>query len=167
MPRRRSTSRSELEQSVLDAGRRVGQAAVLYHSKVSAHFGLGATDMKALDLVQSHGPLTPADLARHLGFTPASVTAMLDRLEAKRLLRRVPHPSDGRRRLVEFDPEAMARLQPVYAPFFTSLHEMLAAYTDAELAAIDRAFRDVADRQFAAAAELPDPQGTAGDAHGA
>jgi DNA-binding MarR family transcriptional regulator len=154
MPKRRPTARAELEQSVLDAGRRVSQAAVLYHSRVAAHFGLGATDMKALDLVQSLGPLTPADLADRLGFTPASVTALLDRLEAKRLLRRVPHPSDGRRRLVEFDPDAMARLHPVYAPFFTSLHEMLATYTDHELAIIDRAFRDVADRQLAAAHDL-------------
>jgi DNA-binding MarR family transcriptional regulator len=156
MPKRRSTTRPGLEQSVLDAGRRVSQAAVLYHSAVAAHFGLGATDMKALDLIQQSGPMTPADLADRLGFTPASVTALLDRLEAKTLLRRVPHPSDGRRRLVEFDPEAMTRLEPVYGPFFASLQEMLAAYTDADLAVIDRAFRDIADRQFAAARRLVD-----------
>jgi DNA-binding MarR family transcriptional regulator len=154
MPTRRSTTRTDLEQSVLDAGRLVSQAAVLYHSRVATHFGLGATDMKALDLVQQRGPLTPGAIAEQLGFAPASVTAMVDRLEAKRLLRRVPHPSDGRRRLVEFDPEAMARLQPVYASFFTSLNEMLAGYDDHELAVIDRAFRDVAERQLAAAHEL-------------
>ncbi len=127
---------------------------MLYHSKVAAHFGLGATDMKALDLIQSRGPLTPADLAEHMGFAPASVTAMMDRLEAKGLLRRVPHPSDGRRLLVEFDPRATELLAPVYGPFFASLEEMLTNYDDAELAVIARAFTDVAERQLAAANDL-------------
>lgn len=147
-------SRAELEQAVLDAGRLVGRAAVVYHSKVAERFGLGATDMKALDLIQSSGPLTPADLAERLGFAPASVTAMLDRLEAKGLLRRVPHPSDGRRLLVEFHPDAVTLLGPVYEAFFTSLREMLSGYDDRELAVMERAFNDVAQRQLAAAHQL-------------
>jgi DNA-binding MarR family transcriptional regulator len=150
----RRRSRSDLEQAVLDAGRLVSRAAVLYHSKVAEHFGLGATDMKALDLIQSSGPLTPADLAERLGFAPASVTAMMDRLEAKGLLRRVPHPSDGRRLLVEFDPDATAQLAPVYGPFFASLQAMVASYRLDELAIIERAFVDVAERQLTAAQEL-------------
>lgn len=167
-------SRSELERAVLEAGRLVGRAAVVYHSKVAEQFGLGATDMKALDLIQSSGPVTPADLAERLGFAPASVTAMMDRLETKGLLRRVPHPSDGRRLLVEFHPDAVALLAPVYEPFFTSLQEMLGAYEDRELAVIERAFNDVAQRQLAAANQLHRPTGPkpAGDqgtalAHGA
>ena len=149
-------SRSELEQAVLEMGRLVSRAAVIYHSKVAERFGLGATDMKALDLIQASGPITPADLAERLGFAPASVTAMMDRLEAKGLLRRVPHPSDGRRLLVEFHPGAMAVLAPVYEPFFTSLQEMLTGYDDRELAVIERAFNDVAQRQLAAASQLDD-----------
>lgn len=154
---RRSKRRSELEHAVLDAGRRVSQAAVVYHSKVAAHFGLGATDMKALDLIQSAGPLTPSELAERMGFAPASVTAMVDRLQARGLLRRVPHPTDGRRLLVEFEPSAVNVLAPVYAPFFSSLADMLADYSDSELALIARAFTDVADRQMTAANQL-DPE---------
>jgi len=60
-----------------------------------------------------------------MGFAKASVTAMVDRLEAKRLLRRMPHPKDGRSHLVEFDPAAVDSLAPVYGPFFESLAEMV------------------------------------------
>ena len=111
--------------------------------------------MKALDLIQQTGPLTPSDLAERLGFAPASVTAIIDRLEAKHFLRRRPHPSDGRRLLVEFDPAAFERLAPMYEGFVTSLLEMLENYSDTELDLIARAFGEAADRQHAAALDLP------------
>lgn len=147
-------SRDELIDGVLLAGRRVGQAAVLFHTKVAEQFGLGPADLKALDIVERQGQITPADLAEAMGFAPASVTAMVDRLEAKQLLRRVPHPTDGRRLLVEFDPSAMRRMMPLYEGFVRSLHEMLSSYTDRELAFVERIYNDTADRQLAAAHDL-------------
>lgn len=147
-------SRAELEESVLAAGRLVGRAAVLYHSRVAECFELGASDMKALDLVEAEGPLTPAGLADRLGFAPASVTAMVDRLEAKGLLRRLPHPDDGRRLLIDFHPGARSMLAPVYGPFFASLHEMLTHYDDGELELMARAFTDIAERQLTAADQI-------------
>ena len=44
--------------------------------------------------------VTPIDLARHLGVSTASVTALLDRLERSGHLERRPHPSDRRKVLV-------------------------------------------------------------------
>jgi DNA-binding MarR family transcriptional regulator len=139
---------------MLDAGRRIGRAAIVFHGKVAEQFGLGPTDMKALDLLQVDGPLTPADLGEQLGFAPASVTAIVDRLENKRLVRRTPHPSDGRRLLIEFDPSAMSMLVPLYAPFFQSLSEMLGEYDTDELILVTRAFDDIAERQMAAARSI-------------
>jgi DNA-binding MarR family transcriptional regulator len=147
-------NRAELIAAVFEAGRRVSQASVIYHTKVAERFGLGATDMKVLDLIQSEGPTTPSALADRMGFARASVTAVIDRLEARRLLRRVAHPSDGRRLVVEFDPAAVQTLGPVYGPFFESLQEMVEDYTVAELRIVERAFNDVAARQRAAADQL-------------
>jgi DNA-binding MarR family transcriptional regulator len=147
-------SRKELIEGVLLAGRRVGHAAALFHAKVAEHLDLGPTDLKALDIVERHGQITPADLAAEIGFTPASVTAVLDRLEAKRLLRRVPHPTDGRRLLVEFDPSAMERMVPLYDELVRALHEMLSNYNERELAFIERVYSETADRQLAAAQNL-------------
>lgn len=43
---------------------------------------------------------TPADLARHLGLSTASITALLDRLERTGHVRRERHPTDRRKILV-------------------------------------------------------------------
>jgi DNA-binding MarR family transcriptional regulator len=152
--RQRKRSRKELVDDVLLAGRRVGDAASLFHAKVAEHLDLGPTDLKALDIVERRGQITPADLADEIGFAPASVTAMLDRLEDKKLLRRVPHPTDGRRLLVEFDPSALDQMAPLYEGFVRSLHDMLADYNDRELAFIERIFNATADRQLDAANSL-------------
>ncbi len=145
---------------MLLAGRRVGHAAVSFHTGVAEHFELGPADLKALDIVERHGQITPADLAFEIGFAPASVTAMVDRLEVKKLLRRVPHPTDRRRLLVEFDPSAMAKMVPLYEGFVRSLHEMLSNYDEHELAFIERVFNDTADRQLAAAQNLHQTPGS-------
>ena len=142
---------------MLDAGREVSRAAVVFHGKVAERFGLGSTDMKALDLLQAEGPLAPSALGDRLGLAPASITAIVDRLAAKQLVRRRAHPTDGRRLLVEFDPEAMVLLAPLYAPFFQSLSEMLDGYSTSELEVIARAFGDVAERQMTAARALDEP----------
>jgi DNA-binding MarR family transcriptional regulator len=146
-----SRTRDDLLDGVLFAGRRIGQAAVLFHTKVAAHFGLGPADVKALDLIERQDRLAPSELAQQLGLAPASVTAMIDRLELKGLLRRVAHPTDGRRFFVEFDPSARELMAPLYVGFMTSLNEMYAGYTDKELALIARVFNEAADRQIAAA----------------
>ncbi len=152
--RRQPPDRQDLVERVLLAGRRVGHAAVLFHTRVAEHFELGPADLKALDIVERHGQITPADLAAEIGFAPASVTAMVDRLEVKELLRRVPHPTDGRRLLVEFHPSAMERMIPLYDEFVRSLHEMLSDYDERELAFIERIYNETADRQLAAAHNL-------------
>ena len=51
--------------------------------------GINATDMQALRLLDLHGPLGPTELGRRLGLRSASVTVLLDRLEASGYVERV------------------------------------------------------------------------------
>src|SRR5687767_4164169 len=90
---------------VLWAGRLLSTAAVMYHSALAERSGLSATESKALDFIARLGPLTPGDLSRESGLAPASITGLLDRLTSKGVARRVAHPSDGRRFLIEIDPD--------------------------------------------------------------
>jgi DNA-binding MarR family transcriptional regulator len=149
-----TAERRQLIDRVLLAGRRNANAATTFHTRVAERLDLGPADLKALDIVERHGRITPADLAAEIGLAPASVTAMVDRMEAKHLLRRVPHPTDGRRLLVEFHPSAMHRLTPLYDELLRSFRKMLADYDDDELAFIERIYGDTADRQLAAAEHL-------------
>lgn len=63
--------------------------------------GIGAQRLRLLNVVHCHGPQRMADLAEALDVTPRNVTALVDRLEAEGLIRRVPHSTDRRVTLVE------------------------------------------------------------------
>src|ERR1051325_1860530 len=98
-----SSEHDRAVEQVLWAGRKLSTAAVMFHTALAERVGLSVTETKALEVIERHGPITPGDLSRESGLAPASVTPLLDRLPRKGAARRVPHPSDGRRFLVEID----------------------------------------------------------------
>lgn len=74
--------------------------------------GLGANDARMMRhlLAESDGEVhTPASIARFLGISSASVTALIDRLASIDLVERVAHPTDRRsitvRARLDRDPE--------------------------------------------------------------
>ena len=137
------------------AGRASSAATVMFHSTLAAIRGLSATEEKAIDLLQRDGPLSAGELAKRAGLAPASVTALIDRLEAKGYARRVPHPSDRRSVLVEIDDErVLAALGPLFADWFASLDELFAGYSDDQLEVILDFLTEAARRQQAATAKL-------------
>jgi DNA-binding MarR family transcriptional regulator len=100
-------------------------------------YGLNRTDMRALDILGSNGPLAPTDLARLLGFTTGGVTSVLDRLERAGYVRRRPDPRDRRRQVVETTPVTAARDQVVFGDLIRKTSEFLTGYTDEQLLVIN------------------------------
>jgi DNA-binding MarR family transcriptional regulator len=129
-------SRGELVGRLDAAGRELSTAAVMFHTALADRRQLGATESKALELLQRLGPLTAGELGEHSGLAPASVTGLVDRLESKGYARRVPHPHDRRRVLVEIDEERFGDVAPLFDHFLGLLHELYERYDDAELAVI-------------------------------
>jgi len=137
------------------AGRVQSEATVMFHAIVAAKQGLTATEEKALDLLDRSGPLTAGELARRSGLAPASVTGLIDRLERKGFVRRIPNPSDRRSVLVEVDAERVfASMAPLFADWVRSLEELYAGYTDEQLETILHFLTEVARRQRQAAVDL-------------
>ena len=117
--------RAELLEQLALAGRASSAATVMFHTAVAARQGLSASEEKALDLLERSGPLTAGELARRAGLAPASVTALVDRLERKGFARRIPNPGDGRSVLVEVDSERVyATVAPLFADWVGSLSEV-------------------------------------------
>jgi DNA-binding MarR family transcriptional regulator len=104
-------------------------------------FGLSPTDMRALDIVGLAGPISPTDLAERMGFTTGGITAVLDRLERAGYVRRIPHPGDRRRLVVEKTKQTAKREREVFAGISRKTMDALGSYTDDELAVI-QAFLD-------------------------
>lgn len=73
--------------------------------------GLTASRLSALSVVVFGGPLRMGDLAEAEQVTPATISRLVTGLESGGLVRRVPHPHDGRVLLVEATPEGRALLE--------------------------------------------------------
>ncbi|WP_246259457.1 MarR family transcriptional regulator [Streptomyces typhae] len=136
------------------SGRANSAVTVMFHSAVAARQGLNATESKTLDLLMRKGPLTAKDLAAETGLAPASVTGLVDRLETKGYVRRVKHPTDKRRVLVEIRMEKMAGMAEVFADWAREVEELCADFTTAELETVIRFLDGAAERQHRAAARL-------------
>lgn len=83
----------------LDAYGRLQRAAGLAASRVEASvhpFGLSASQFGVLDTIAARGAVHQQELAEALGRSKAQMTAIIDALESKQLVRRERHPTDRR-----------------------------------------------------------------------
>jgi DNA-binding MarR family transcriptional regulator len=149
-----SSRREELTQRVFLAGRELSTAAVMFHTAVAAKGGLTATETKALDLLERLGPLTAGELSEQSGLAPASVTGLIDRLERKGVARRIPHPQDRRRVLIEMNREHLAVSAPIFDDFVAGMRELCEKYSDDQLETVIDFVTASARVQQAATAKL-------------
>jgi DNA-binding MarR family transcriptional regulator len=81
-------------------GFHVAQAAVTTYEAFEKHigvpFGLRKVEFSLLILLHANGALSPKQLATALTLTSPNLTLLLDRLQARGLLKRERNPSDGR-----------------------------------------------------------------------
>jgi|GEM_PF-698199 len=70
---------------------------------------LSPSGRQVLAIVEGAGePLEPSVIADRLLITTGSVTSLLDNLEKRDLIRRLPHPRDRRKLLIDITPSAQA-----------------------------------------------------------
>jgi len=128
-----SSERAQLVEDVLFKSRELSTETVMFHTAIAETRGLSAVDTKVLDYLARFGPQTPKDLARLSGLAPASVTAMIDRLERKGIVGRRPHPDDRRRVFIELDQQAIASGVHLWDHLVKRMYELCDRYTDDEL----------------------------------
>jgi DNA-binding MarR family transcriptional regulator len=84
-----------LEASVNELTTAVGQLLRRLRSETGSD-ELNLSQLSALARLDRHGAMTTADLARAESMKPQSMGAILSGLEQEGLVKREPHPSDGR-----------------------------------------------------------------------
>ncbi|MDQ1082990.1 MULTISPECIES: MarR family winged helix-turn-helix transcriptional regulator [Microbacterium] len=80
--------------------------------------------------------VTPIDLARHLGVSTASITALLDRLERSGHLERRRHPSDRRKILVSSTGHADVEMRDTLASMHARMMQATRGMSDSEAEAV-------------------------------
>src|SRR4051794_17139108 len=86
-----------------------------FDDAVGRRLGLGPADLRCLDWLAA-GPKTAGELARGTGLRAAATTALLDRLERRGLIERLPDEADRRRVLVRMTPTAEQQVGAFYGP---------------------------------------------------
>jgi DNA-binding MarR family transcriptional regulator len=133
------------------------QLSLLNH-QVGTQLDLRDVDLDCLDLVDRHGPLSPSALARHAGLHPATITGILDRLEAGGWVARERDPSDRRAVVVRAVRERVPDLLRLYAGMNRSMNEIYAGYDEGELELIADFLDRTANAGRSATEELSDKQ---------
>jgi MarR family transcriptional regulator, organic hydroperoxide resistance regulator len=88
--------------------------------------------------------LTPGQIARQLGLATPTVTKAATRMEAAGLLRREPHPSDGRLVRLWLTPRGRELEQIIGPEMYKLTERTLAGFSEAERAELIRALRRMA-----------------------
>jgi DNA-binding MarR family transcriptional regulator len=113
--------------------------------RMQAQFGVTGPQRLVIRIVGAFPGLTAGDLARTLHVHPSTLTGILQRLEARGLLRRMADPDDARR--VRLDLTAKGRRLTVAAvgTIESSIKRVLANWTDSELDSARRSLTSIAE----------------------
>jgi DNA-binding MarR family transcriptional regulator len=84
-----------------------------YRIAVATHLDLTVNESRAISHLMARGPMGQTDLATALGLTTSSTTTLVDRLEERGMVARVPDPHDRRRSTVEIPDSGVRRLSEV------------------------------------------------------
>jgi DNA-binding MarR family transcriptional regulator len=116
------------------AVRQTGSLTNLMGQAAADRIGINATDLNCLNILSFSGAMTAGELARATGLTTASITGVVDRLEAAGFVRRERDAVDRRRVVVTIVIEkALREVASVFAPMVADWQELATRYTDDEL----------------------------------
>lgn len=127
------TAKKDLERELLLTIREYGINAVLYRNAVGERIGVTVSDMECLGLLFHKGIATPTELAKLTGLSSGSTTAMLDRLERARLIKRRPNPHDRRGVFIEVNQSGAKKVATYFIEVRAAQDKLLADCTAAEL----------------------------------
>jgi DNA-binding MarR family transcriptional regulator len=124
--------------------RRIMRAMDVHSRKLAGSHGLTGPQMLCLREITTHGSLTTGALARGVALSPATLTGILDRLEARGLVSRERRPEDKRRVLVSLTALGRQMSQELPSPMQERFGELLTELSIDDQTAIRMALGSVA-----------------------
>ncbi|MBB3157011.1 DNA-binding MarR family transcriptional regulator [Microbacterium proteolyticum] len=125
---------------IMEAMRSYRTAEMAMRRRTQASMSMTENELLVLRLLTrasaSAREVTPIDLARHLGVSTASVTALLDRLERSGHLQRGPHPTDRRKVLVSTTGHADVEMHDTLSSMHARMMQATRGMSDNETAAV-------------------------------
>ena len=140
------------DDALVAAYERFRRADAAFYQRIRSLTGMGDNELRLVQYVlRAHREgraVKPTEIARHLGVSSASTTALLDRLERAGSLQRLSHPTDRRSILIAPTAEVEGRLSATVEEYGRRLAELAGELSDQERATVERflaALTDAAD----------------------
>lgn len=112
------------------------------HEHIGRSIGLSGTDHKYLGLFVQKGKMTAGELALLTGLTSGAVTALIDRFENKKLIKRKADKKDRRKvNLIPDKEKIVALLTPVYKDFQDATDALIASLSETEQNVLESYFK--------------------------
>jgi DNA-binding MarR family transcriptional regulator len=103
--------------------------------------GLEASELAALEHLQAAGPMTQKHLGERLSMSPGAVTAMIDRLESRGYVQRIPNPKDRRSALVLITKAGLEESLRHLWPYIEDMRGVEEGFSEEERAVVARFLR--------------------------
>src|ERR671916_1187982 len=127
-------------------------SAVLRHAAATAkRMSLEASELAALEHLQAAGPMTQKRLGERLSMSPGAVTAMIDRLESRGYVERIPNPEDRRSALVLITKTGLEESLRHLWPYIEDMKGLEEGFSEEERAVVARFLRDATQATHRAA----------------
>ncbi|MCF3110893.1 MarR family transcriptional regulator [Niabella sp. CC-SYL272] len=124
-------------ENLSDLGRAISDATILMHEAIARSAGLTGVDHKYLSLILRQGPLTAGELSSLTGLTTGAVTAMIDRLEERKLVSRQLDKTDRRKVLIVANKAKAKKLfEPSNTRLKAEVEKLVSTYSKKEIALI-------------------------------
>jgi DNA-binding MarR family transcriptional regulator len=136
-----SSERDKLVTAIGFGVQRWQDATEAFDEAVGELHALNSAERRCLSFL-SFGSQTASAIAKATTLTPAAVTALIDRLEARKLVQRRRDATDRRKVLVEATDKTRELIRTTYLPTAQAGAKMLATYSIAELTAVRRFVED-------------------------
>jgi DNA-binding MarR family transcriptional regulator len=129
-------TRAQLVDALSSAGLAQGDAIMTFHRAIAQRTGLNMAEQKTISLLHRLGPLSAGEIATRTGLATASVTSLIDRLEAKGFVHRVRDKNDRRRVIVALRAEGFSAVGPLFDSLTRLFLDLVPTYHDDELVVI-------------------------------
>lgn len=139
-----ASARQSDSDHIIASCRRLHAAIDRLDELVAREAGISRSDLRCLNLLE-FGPQSPTAIARELNLTTGSVTALVDRLEAKGLVERVREASDRRVVTIQATPSVFEIIGPIYLGFANRLRKRVASYSASDRRLAAKHLSDVAE----------------------
>ncbi|MGN6292310.1 MAG: MarR family winged helix-turn-helix transcriptional regulator [Chitinophagaceae bacterium] len=133
--------KEKLMEKFRNASRSYSDASMLMHETIARKAGLSGTDHKFLGMLIKYGEMSAGEISKRTYLTTGAVTALIDRLERKKLVERRFDKTDRRKILIVPKKEKVLKLmEPLFSELQKKTATLVSTFSVAEIEILHRYF---------------------------